>query len=93
MLFRQVLLTGAAPKNSLNLFRNTTVLDPRVATLVVLGGEQGRDLLPMHVAQQRIGPRYRPSFGAADLVYLSSDKSQPPSFHRLVLGYTTASAI
>lgn len=41
MLFRQVLPTGAAPENPQNSFPNATVLDPRAATHVVLGGSKG----------------------------------------------------
>jgi len=41
MLFRQVLPTSAAPENPQNSFGNTTVLAPRAAALVVLGGTKG----------------------------------------------------
>jgi hypothetical protein len=81
-LLRQVLPTGAALENPQNPFQHTPVLDPRTATLAVLGrfGEQGRDFLPLRFGQQRTGSRHRPSFGAADLAYASSAKAQPPSF-------------
>ncbi|HEV2520736.1 MAG TPA: hypothetical protein VGT24_00025, partial [Candidatus Acidoferrales bacterium] len=52
--------------------------------------EQGRDFLPLRFGQQRTAPRHRPSFGAADFAYLSSEKTQPSSFQELVSGYATA---
>src|SRR2546425_452142 len=68
-------------------------LDPRTATLAVLArfGKQGSDFLPLHFRQQRTRPGHRPSFGAADFAYLSSEKTQLPSFQEPVLGYATAS--
>jgi len=54
-------------------------------------GEQGRDLLPLRFGQQRSRSGHRPSFGAADSPYLSSQKTQLPSFQDPVLGYATAS--
>src|SRR6266849_1660975 len=71
-----------------------TVLDPRTATLAVLArfGKQGSDFLPLHYRQQRTRSGHRPSFGAADFAYLSSEKTQLPSFQETVLGYATASS-
>src|SRR5947207_4460836 len=74
----QVLPASAAAQNPQNPFEDTTVVDPRAATLALLGwpGEQGRDLLPLRFGQQRTGPRHPPSFGAADSAYRSFPKTQ-----------------
>src|SRR6266850_5497085 len=88
-----VLPASPAPQNPQNPFQHTAVLDPRTTTLALLGrlGEQGRDLLPLLFGQQRTRSGHRPSFGAADSPYLSSQKIQLPSFQDPVLGYATAS--
>src|SRR5258707_8723988 len=93
ILLGQVLPAGPTPENPENPFQHATVLDPRTATLAVLErfGKQGSDFLPLHFRQQRPRPGHRPSFGAADFAYLSSEKTQLPSFQEPVLGYATAS--
>src|ERR1700676_3759895 len=91
---RQILPASPAPENPQNPFQYTAVLDPRTTALASFGrfGEQGRDFLPLRFGQQRTGPRHRPSFGAADLAYLSFRRMQPSSFQAIVHGYATASS-
>src|SRR6266850_2529925 len=93
ILLGQVLPSCPAPQNPQNAIQHATALDPRTATLAVLArfGKQGSDFLPLHFRQQRTRPGHRPSFGAADFAYLSSEKTQLPSFQEPVLGYATAS--
>src|SRR5207249_10528115 len=93
ILLGQGLPSCPAPQNPQNAIRHATALDPRTATLAVLArfGKQGSDFLPLHFRQQRTRPGHRPSFGAADFAYLSSEKTQLPSFQEPVLGYATAS--
>jgi hypothetical protein len=95
IFLRQVLPAGPAPQNPENPFQHATILDPRTATLPVLArlGKQGSNVLPLHFRQQRTRPGHQPSFGAADFVYLSSEKTQLPSFQGPVLGYATASTL
>src|SRR5271170_1495774 len=92
-VLRHVLPASPAPQNPQNPFQHTTVLDPRTTALALPGrlGEQGRDLLPLRFGQQRTRSGHRPSLGAADSPYLSSQKIQLPSFQNTVLGYATAS--
>src|SRR5436309_2563303 len=94
ILLGQVLPSCPAPQNPQNAIQHATALDPRTATLAVLArfGKQGSDFLPLHFRQQRTRPGHRPSFGAADFAYLSSEKTQLPSFQEPVLGYATASS-
>jgi len=75
-------------------FQHLTIRNPRTTTLALFGrlGKQGRDLLPLRFGQQRTRSGHRPSFGAADSPYLSSQKTQLPSFHYPVLGCATASS-
>src|ERR1700733_8361759 len=91
---RQVLPASPAPKNPQNPFQHTTVFDPRATALALLGrlGEQGRNFLPLRFGQQRTRSGHRPSLGAADSAYLSSQKTHLPSFQAPVLGYATASS-
>src|SRR6267378_2085030 len=93
ILLGQVLPSCPAPQNPQNAIQHATVLDPRAATLAVLArfGKQGSDFLPLHFRQQRTRSGHRPSFGAAEIAYLSSEKTQLPSFQEPVLGYATAS--
>src|SRR6266478_6546371 len=95
ILLGQVLPSCPAPQNPQNAIQHATALDPRTATLAVLArfGKQGSDFLPLHFRQQRTRPGHRPSFGAADFAYLSSEKTQLPSFQEPVLGYATASSV
>src|SRR6202521_4747668 len=95
IFLRQVLPAGPAPKNPENPFQHTAVLDPRAATTAILARfrKQGRDFLPLHFAQQRTRSGHRPSLGAADSAYLSSENTQLPSFQGPVLGYATASSL
>src|SRR6202166_949306 len=90
---RQVLPAGPAPQNPQNPFQHTAVLNPGTTALALFGrlGEQGRDLLPLRFGQQRTRSGHRPSLGAANSPYLSSQKIQLPSFQDSVLGYATAS--
>src|SRR2546425_3406909 len=94
ILLGQVLPSCPAPQNPQNAIQHATALGPRTATLAVLArfGKQGSDFLPLHFRQQRTRPGHRPSFGAADFAYLSSEKTQLPSFQEPVLGYATASS-
>src|SRR3989442_1474985 len=80
-----------APQNPENPFQHTAVLDPRAATLAMLArfGKQGSNFLPLHFRQQRTLSGHRPSLGAAGSAYLSSEKTQLPSFQEPVLGYAT----
>src|SRR5271155_3351123 len=90
---RQVLPASPAPQNPQNPFQHTTVRNPGTTTLALFGrlGEQGRDLLPLRFGQQCTRSGHRPSLGAADSPYRSSQKIQPPYFQDPVLGYATAS--
>src|SRR6202790_2617600 len=90
---RQILPASPAPQNPQNPFQYRTVLNPGTTALALFGrlGEQGRDLLPLRFGQQRTRSGHRPSFGAADSPYLSSQKIQLPSFQDAVSGYATAS--
>src|SRR6202521_2280070 len=94
IFLRQVLPAGPAPQNPENPFQHTAVLDPRAATTAILARfrKQGRDFLPLCFAQQRTRSGHRPSLGAAESAYLSSEKIQLPSFQEPVLGYATASS-
>src|ERR1700674_4776855 len=91
---RQVLSSSPAPQNPQNPFQHMTVLNPGTTALALFGrlGEHGRDLLPLRFGQQRTRSGHRPSFGAADSAYLSSQKIQLPSFQDPVLSYATASS-
>src|ERR1700681_2700984 len=91
----QVLPASPAPQNPQNPFQHRTVLNPGTTALALLGrlGEQGRDLLPLRFGQQRTRSGHRPSLGAADSAYLSSQKIQLPSFQDAVSGYATASSL
>src|SRR6267143_3202125 len=95
ILLGQVLPSCPAPQNPQNAIQHATALDPRTATLAVLArfGKQGSDFLPLHFRQQRTRSGHRPSFGAAEFAYLSSEKTQLPSFQEPVLGYATASRV
>jgi hypothetical protein len=90
----QVLPASPASQNPQNPFQHTTIRNPGTTTFALLGrlGEQGRDLLPLRFGQQRTRSGHRPSLGAADSPYLSSQKIQLPSFQDPVLGYATASS-
>src|SRR5258708_17042199 len=90
---RQVLPASPAPQNPQNPFQHTAVLNPGTTALSLFRrlGEQGRDLLPLPFGQQCTRSSYRPSLGAADSPYLSSQKIQLPSFQGPVLGYATTS--
>src|ERR1700681_2822917 len=91
---RQVLPASPAPQNPQNPFQYRTVLNPGTTALALFGrlGEQGRDLLPLRFGQQRTRSGHRPSFGAADSPYLSSQRTQLPAFEDPVLGYAIASS-
>src|SRR5713226_3112336 len=75
---RQVLPASPAPQNPQNPFQHTAILNPGTTALALFGrlGEQGRDLLPLRFGQQRTRSGHRPSLGAADSPYLSSQKIQ-----------------
>src|SRR6202790_3715139 len=90
---RHVLPASPAPQNPQNPFQHMTVLNPGTTALAWFGrlGEQGRDLLPLRLGQQHTRSGHRPSLGAADSAYLSSQKIQLPSFQNAVSGYATAS--
>src|SRR6202790_4466826 len=90
---RHVLPASPASQNPQNPFQHMTVLNPGTTALALFGrlGEQGRDLLPLRFGQQRTRSGHRPSLGAADSAYLSSQKIQLPSFQDAVSGYATAS--
>src|SRR5271169_3294239 len=89
----QVLPASPAPQNPQNPFQHTAVRNPGTTAFALFGrlGEQGRDLLPLRFGQQCTRSGHRPSLGAADSPYRSSQKIQPPSFQDPVLGYATAS--
>src|ERR1700675_3869722 len=90
---RHVLPASPAPQNPQNPFQHTAVLNPGTTALAWFGrlGEQGRDLLPLRLGQQHTRSGHRPSLGAADSPFLSSQKIQLPSFQNAVSGYATAS--
>src|SRR6266705_6736288 len=94
IFLRQVLPAGPPPQNPENPFQHPAILDPRATTTAILARfrKQGRDFLPLRFAQQRTRSGHRPSLGAADSAYLSSEKTQLPSFQGPVLGYATASS-
>ena len=95
IFLRQVPPAGPAPHNPENPFQHTAVLDPQAAITAKLARfpEQERDFLPLRFGQQRTRSRQRPSLGAAESAYRSSEKTELPSFHGPVLAYATVSSV